>query len=127
MSRSCRTTRRAPKTGKPITVRFRFLASPIELLGDANGHVRAVKIENNAIVARDDGSLAARGTGTFEEIQAQLVFRSMGSAGQLVPDIPLDERRGVIRNEGRTGAATPMALIRSASTWPAGSSAARRE
>ena len=26
-----------PKTGKPITVRFRFLASPVELLGDETG------------------------------------------------------------------------------------------
>src|SRR4029453_15180857 len=39
-----------PKTGKPITVRFRFLASPVELLGDEHGRVRAVRIENNAIV-----------------------------------------------------------------------------
>jgi ferredoxin--NADP+ reductase len=59
-----------------------------------------VKIENNAIVARDDGSLAARGTGTFEEIPAQLVFRSIGYTGKLVDDIPFDERRGLIRNEG---------------------------
>jgi ferredoxin--NADP+ reductase len=89
-----------PKTGKPITVRFRFLASPVELLGDEDGHVRAVKIENNAIAARDDGSLAARGTGTFEEIPAQLVFRSIGYTGVPVADIPFDERRGLIRNEG---------------------------
>jgi ferredoxin/flavodoxin---NADP+ reductase len=89
-----------PKTGKPITVRFRFLASPVELLGDANGHIRAVKIENNAIVARNDGSLAARGTGTFEEFPAQLVFRSIGYTGQLVPGVPFDERRGLIRNDG---------------------------
>jgi ferredoxin--NADP+ reductase len=88
------------KTGKAITVRFRFLASPVELLGDENGHVRAVKIEKNSIVARDDGSLAARGTGTFEEIPAQLVFRSIGYTGQPVGDIPFDERRGLIRNEG---------------------------
>ena len=88
-----------PKTGKPITVRFRFLASPVELLGDADGHVRAVKIENNAIVAREDGSLAARGTGTFGEIPAQLVFRSIGYTGQPVAGIPFDERRGLIRNE----------------------------
>ena len=87
-----------PKTGKPITVRFRFLASPIELLGDENGHVRAVKIENNEIVARDDGSLAARGTATFEEIPAQLVFRSIGYRGQPVAGIPFDERRGLILN-----------------------------
>jgi ferredoxin/flavodoxin---NADP+ reductase len=91
-----------PKTGKPITVRFRFLASPVELLGDEAGHVRAVRIENNAIVPREDGSLAARGTGTFEEIPAQLVFRSIGYTGQPVGDVPFDERRGLIRNhDGR--------------------------
>jgi ferredoxin--NADP+ reductase len=89
-----------PKTGKPITVRFRFLASPVELLGDSDGHVRAVRIENNAIVARDDGSLAARGTGTRDEIPAQLVFRSIGYTGQPIDDVPFDERRGLIRNEG---------------------------
>jgi len=89
-----------PKTGKPITIRFRFLASPVELLGDAKGHVRAVRIENNAIAARDDGSLAARGTGTFEEIPAELVFRSIGYTGQPVAEIPFDERRGVICNAG---------------------------
>jgi ferredoxin--NADP+ reductase len=88
-----------PKSGKPILVRFRFLASPVELLGDENGHVRAVRIENNAIVARDDGSLAARGTGTFEELPAQLVFRSIGYTGQPIDDVPFDERRGLIRNE----------------------------
>jgi ferredoxin--NADP+ reductase len=89
-----------PKSGKPITVRFRFLVSPVEILGDERGHVRAVRIEKNAIVARDDGSLAARGTGAFEEIPAQLVFRSIGYTGHPVPDIPFDERRGVIRNDG---------------------------
>ena len=62
--------------------------------------MRAVRIENNAIVARDDGSLVARGTGTFDELPAQLVFRSIGYTGQPVDDIPFDERRGLIRNEG---------------------------
>jgi ferredoxin--NADP+ reductase len=89
-----------PKTGKTITVCFRFLASPVELLGDETGHVRAVRIEHNEIAVRDDGSLAARGTGTFEEIPAQLVFRSIGYTGQPVGDIPFDERRGLIRNHG---------------------------
>ena len=62
--------------------------------------MRAVRIENNAIVARDDGSLVARGTGTFDELPAQLVFRSIGYTGQPIDDIPFDERRGLIRNEG---------------------------
>jgi ferredoxin--NADP+ reductase len=96
-----------PKSGKPITVRFRFLASPVEILGDERGHVRAVRIEKNAIVAREDGSLGARGTGEFEEIPAQLVFRSIGYTGVPIADIPFDERRGLIRNEaGRVTDAT---------------------
>jgi ferredoxin--NADP+ reductase len=88
------------KTGKPLTVRFRFLGSPVQLLGDSDGHVRGVRIEHNAIIAREGGSLAARGTGTFEERPAQLVFRSIGYTGQPVADIPFDERRGLIRNDG---------------------------
>jgi ferredoxin--NADP+ reductase len=89
-----------PKTGKPLTVRFRFLASPVQLLGDDAGHVRGVQIERNEIVARDDGSLAARGTGVLDEIPAQLVFRSIGYTGKPIGDIPFDERRGLIRNDG---------------------------
>jgi ferredoxin--NADP+ reductase len=88
------------RTGKPITVRFRFLASPVELLGDAGGHIRGVRVENNAIVARDDGSLGARGTGTFDELPAQLVFRSIGYTGRPVAGISFDEQRGLIRNQG---------------------------
>ena len=89
-----------PASERPITVRFRFLASPVELLGDEHGHVRAVRIENNEIVARGDGSLAARGTGRFEELPAQLVFRSIGYTGVSIAGIPFDERRGLIRNTG---------------------------
>jgi ferredoxin--NADP+ reductase len=88
-----------PPTGKPITVRFRFLASPVELLGDERGRVRAVRIENNEIVAGSGGALSARGTGTFDEIPAQLVFRSIGYTGQAIAGIQFDERRGLIRNE----------------------------
>jgi ferredoxin/flavodoxin---NADP+ reductase len=89
-----------PPSGKPITVRFRFLASPVELLGDAEGRVRGVRIERNAIAAREDGTLAARGTGTFEELPAQLVFRSIGYRGVPLPGIPFDADRGLIRNAG---------------------------
>ena len=91
--------RARPKTGKPITVRFRFLASPVELLGDADGHVRAVRIERNAIAARDDGRLAARGTGAYEEIPAQLVFRSIGYRGGR-STTSRSTTRGLIRNAG---------------------------
>jgi len=88
--------------GKPMTVRLRFLVSPVELLGDERGHVRAIKVERNEIVAREDGSLAAKGTGEFEEIPCELVFRSIGYTGEPLGDVPFDERRGLIRNtDGR--------------------------
>jgi ferredoxin--NADP+ reductase len=89
-----------PRTGKPIVVRFRYLASPVELLGDDQGHVRAVRIENNEIVAGADGALVARGTGVVDEIPAQLVFRSIGYRGEPLAGIPFDEQRGLIRNDG---------------------------
>ena len=116
-----------PKTGKPITVRFRFLASPVELLGDADGHVRAVKIENNEIVAREDGSLAARGTGTFEEIPAQLVFRSIGYTGRAGRRDPVRRAARADPQRGRASHRRRRRLSRSASTCRAGSSAARPE
>ncbi len=87
-------------SGKPLTLRLRFLASPVELLDDEQGHVRTVRIETNEIVEREDGSLAARGTGTYEELPAGLVFRSIGYTGQALPGVPFDERRGTIRNDG---------------------------
>ena len=49
-----------------------------------------------------DGSLAALGTGSFEEIPTQLVFRSIGYTGRPIGDVPFDERRGLIRNEHAT-------------------------
>jgi ferredoxin/flavodoxin---NADP+ reductase len=86
-------------TGKPLTVRFRFLAAPVELCGD-DGRVRGVRIERNEIVRRGDGSLGARGTGQFDELPAQLVFRSIGYRGAPLAGIPFDEDRGLIRNAG---------------------------
>jgi ferredoxin--NADP+ reductase len=88
-----------PPEGKPITVRFHFLASPVEILGDDSGQVRAVRIERNEIRARADGSLAARGTGELEELPAQLVFRSIGYTGVPLPGVPFDPDRGLIRND----------------------------
>ncbi len=88
-----------PRTGKPMSVRFRFLTSPVELLGDDYGRVRAVKIETNTISVRPDGSAAARGTGQLMAIPAQIVLRSIGYVGQPVAGVPFDARRGLIRNE----------------------------
>jgi ferredoxin/flavodoxin---NADP+ reductase len=83
------------RTGKPTTVRFQFLRSPVELVGDDDGRVRAIRLERNALV---DGR--ARGTGEVEEVPVDLVFRSIGYTGFPTDTIPFDEDRGLIRNEG---------------------------
>ncbi len=81
------------------TVVFRFLVSPVELLADGEGRVRGVRVERNRLVRAEDGSLRPRGTGEEEILEAVLVFRSVGYRGVPLPDVPFDERRGIIPNE----------------------------
>jgi ferredoxin--NADP+ reductase len=96
-----------PRTAKPMTVRFAFLRSPVEVLGDDDGRVRGVRLERNELV---DGR--ASGTGEQDELKCELVFRSIGYLGVPLPGVPFDERRGLIPNEGgrvcdRDGAPLP--------------------
>ena len=101
-----------------MSVRFDFLVSPVEILEGDDGRVRGVRLERNEIV---DGR--AKGTGQFEELECELVFRSIGYAGVPLAGIPFDERRGLIRNEGGR-VVDEAGRSASASTSPAGSSAA---
>jgi len=89
--------RRAP-TGKRRRLFVRFLVSPVEVLGDAKGHVRALRLVKNRLEASDRGA-QAKPTGQYEEIPAGLVFRSVGYKGVALPGVPFDERSGVILNE----------------------------
>ena len=98
---------RPPKAGK--VVRMEFLASPAELTGSgkpteltgSGNKLSQVKIERNRLVERN-GQQSAQGTGEYLELQAGLVFRSIGYAGVPLPGVPFDEKRGVIPNqEGR--------------------------
>lgn len=93
----------APKADAKRTLRLEFLASPTEVLG-ADGRVRGVKVERNALVPAGD-DVKARGTGEFFELDAGLVFRSIGYFGQPVPGVPFDEKAGIIPNvDGRVKA-----------------------
>ncbi|HZQ06288.1 MAG TPA: FAD-dependent oxidoreductase [Anaerolineae bacterium] len=86
-------------TGKPRRLWIRFLISPTELIGDATGRVVAMRLVKNILVKRPDGSLSAKPTDQFEELPIGLVFRSVGYRGLPLPDLPFDERGGVILNE----------------------------
>ena len=84
-------------SGKPLVVRFLFLRSPVAIHGDAK--VEAVELVRNRL-EEQDGRLIAVATDEHETLECGLVFRSVGYRGVGLPDVPFDERRGTILNEG---------------------------
>ncbi len=79
---------------------LRFLTSPVEILGDDEGRVSAVRVERNELVQAPDGSMRPRGTGRFETIPCSMVLRSVGYRCAPLAGVPFDEGRSVIANEG---------------------------
>ncbi|HLH65064.1 MAG TPA: FAD-dependent oxidoreductase [Solirubrobacteraceae bacterium] len=89
--------------GRSHRLVFRFLRSPVEILGEGeSGRVTGVRLAVNRLVAATDGAVRAEPTGEEEVIECGLVLRSIGYRGVPVAGIPFDERRGLIRNrDGR--------------------------
>jgi ferredoxin--NADP+ reductase len=85
-----------PRTGKPKLLTLRFLVSPVELHGDASGRVVGMRLVRNHLERGPDGALRAVPIGWFEELRVGLVFRSIGYRGVRLPDVPFDERAGII-------------------------------
>jgi ferredoxin/flavodoxin---NADP+ reductase len=80
---------------------LKFLRSPVEILGEGDdGPVTGVRLVRNRIEPAEGGRLRAVPTGEEEVIECGLVLRSIGYRGRPVDDVPFDERRGLIRNEG---------------------------
>lgn len=90
-------TARTPE-GKGKTVRLRFRASPVALLGDER--VEAIEIARNRLEADESGRVRAVATDEREVIPCGLVFRSVGYRGVGIPGVPYDERSGTIPNAG---------------------------
>jgi ferredoxin/flavodoxin---NADP+ reductase len=89
---------RAPK-GRRRALYLRFLVSPVELLDDGSGAVGGMRLAHNALAASATGSIVAEPDGTFETLDAGLVFRSVGYRGVALPEVPFQDRWGVILNE----------------------------
>lgn len=85
--------------GKPKTLTIRFLVSPTEVIGDEDGHVKAIRIVKNELVRDENGATRPRATDTEEEIPVGLVFRSVGYRGVPLAGVPFNERWGTIPNE----------------------------
>ncbi len=88
-----------PSTGKARQLFVRFLVSPTELVGDSAGRVSKMKLVRNVLVKSDTGTLSAKATDQTEELAVGLVFRSVGYRGVALPDVPFNDRWGVILNE----------------------------
>ncbi|KAI9209676.1 uncharacterized protein BJ171DRAFT_484690 [Polychytrium aggregatum] len=84
---------------RPKTLTVHFLKTPRAAVPDSSGaRLAAVKFEDNEL--RDDA--VAVGTGSFTEIPAGLLFRSVGYKGTGIPGLHFDSRRGVVpNNKGR--------------------------
>ena len=89
-----------PLAGHAKRIVLRFLLSPLALLPGADGHLGAVELGHNVLVADADGQLRAHATGEHETISAGLVFRAIGYRGIPLPGVAFDGRRGVIPNDG---------------------------
>ncbi|MFF3570969.1 FAD-dependent oxidoreductase [Nocardia jiangxiensis] len=82
---------------------FRYLVSPVEVLG--TNRVEGLTIVHNELV-ESDGDLVPRPTDHTEKIPTSLVLRSVGYRGRPVPDLPFDESRHIVPNDrGRVRAA----------------------
>jgi ferredoxin--NADP+ reductase len=71
-----------------------FYAKPIEFVGDEQGKLTAIRYERT----RPNGEGGVEGTGEIREIPIQAAYRAVGYFGSPLPDVPFDERHGVIPN-----------------------------
>ncbi|MFI7415016.1 FAD-dependent oxidoreductase [Streptomyces sp. NPDC049627] len=74
-------------------IRLRFFLRPVELLAAA-GRVGAVRFERT----EPDGQGGVKGTGHYEDVEAQLVLRSVGYRGVPLEGLPFDPATGTVPN-----------------------------
>lgn len=77
-------------------MRFRFLRSPVEIIG--TNRVTGVVVGVNAL-QEVDGQLSAIDTGERETLAADLVVRAVGYRGLPVPGVSFDEKSATIPND----------------------------
>ncbi|HEX4945263.1 MAG TPA: FAD-dependent oxidoreductase [Blastocatellia bacterium] len=78
----------ASKEGdSPTKIKFRFLSSPVEVLHDAEGHPRALRVEDTELIPKGD-DYSARGLGTFAEIAADTIIFAVGDSVDFTLGLP---------------------------------------
>lgn len=82
---------RGPADGRR-RIALRFHLRPVEVLGGPDGRVRAVRFERTL----PDGLGGVTGTGTYEDLPAELVLRSVGYRGVPLVGLPFDSAKGTV-------------------------------
>jgi len=77
---------------------FRFCTSPREIVGDENGRVAHVRVEENDIM-ESASRLRAVGSGRTETLDAGLVIRAIGYRGTPLPGVPFEAGSGTVPND----------------------------
>jgi ferredoxin--NADP+ reductase len=85
MARILDSWRERKLTGASRRLHLHFYSTPVEILGEEK--VTGIKFERT-------------GTGIFIEQEVQAVYRAIGYFGSALPDVPFDEKLGVITNQG---------------------------
>jgi len=85
-------------SGKPRSVRLRFRASPVAILGEER--VEGIEIAHNRLEPDASGSVRAVATDEREVIPCGIVFRSVGYHGVGLPGAPFDTASGTMPNAG---------------------------
>ncbi len=86
---------RTRQTGKASRrLHMHFYAKPLEVVADSSGNVCAIRYERTA----PDGKGGIVDTGDIREIPIQSIYRAVGYFGSPLPEIPFDEKLGVIPN-----------------------------
>ncbi|MFD7909167.1 FAD-dependent oxidoreductase [Streptomyces sp. NPDC059752] len=73
-------------------IALRFYLRPVEILGGPDGRVTGMRFERTA----PDGRGGVTGTGVHEDVEAQLVLRSVGYRGVPLAGLPFDPARGTV-------------------------------
>ena len=71
-----------------------FWARPVEVRTDEEGRVAALVYERT----QPDAEGGVVGTGEYREVELGQLYRAVGYFGSPLPDVPFDERHGVIPN-----------------------------
>ncbi len=80
--------------GAERRLHLHFLHSPVEILGEDK--VTGLRTERMELAG--DGSV--KGTGEYVDTEVQAVYRAIGYLGSPLVDLPFDEDRGVVPNDG---------------------------